>query len=195
MGQGKNCEQRCASEQSADDPSCCGSSSCCQDEFCDESSREGNPTGTIPPGSNPGQDDLKDLLLRTQANFENYRKQAQKRMEEMQEMAARDCIVGVLPIFDNIDLALKHIDATNPENFIKGVTLISTQFMTFLEQNGVTTIPTLGAKFDPFLHEAILKVTSDESENTILEEYQRGFMLHGKVIRHAKVKVSAGAKK
>ncbi|MBI2102484.1 nucleotide exchange factor GrpE [Candidatus Woesearchaeota archaeon] len=137
-------------------------------------------------------DELKDLLLRTQANFENYRKQAQKRLEEMQEMAARDSILGVLPIFDTLDLALKHVDMEHPENFIKGVTLISTQFNTFLEQNGVAVVPTVGGRFDPFLHEAILKIPSEAPENTILEEYQRGFLLHGKVIRHAKVKVSAG---
>ncbi len=138
--------------------------------------------------------EIKDLLLRTQANFENYRKQMQKRMEEMQELAAKDIILSVLPLFDNLELALKHVDAQNPDDFIKGVTLISTQFNAFLEQQEITTIPTIGNTFDPFLHEAILKAPSGKTENTILEEYQKGFLMCGKVIRHAKVKVSAGKK-
>ncbi|MBS3168994.1 nucleotide exchange factor GrpE [Candidatus Woesearchaeota archaeon] len=137
---------------------------------------------------------VKDLLLRTQANFENYRKQVQKRMEEMQEVAARDVLLGVLPLFDNLDLALNHFDPGHSADFLKGVTLISTQFTAFLEQQGVTVIPAVGEKFDPFLHEAILKTASDQPEWIVLEEYQRGFRLHGKIIRHAKVRISAGKK-
>ncbi|MBI4152346.1 nucleotide exchange factor GrpE [Candidatus Woesearchaeota archaeon] len=137
---------------------------------------------------------VKDLLLRTQANFENYRKQVQKRMEEMQEVAARDVLLGVLPLFDNLNLALNHFDQDHPADFMKGITLISTQFAAFLEQLGVTVIPAVGEKFDPFLHEAILKTPSDQPEQIILEEYLRGFRLHGKIIRHAKVRISAGRK-
>lgn len=139
-------------------------------------------------------EELKDLLLRTQANFENYRKQMQKRVEEMQEIAAKEIILSVLPLFDNLELALKHVDTKNPDDFIKGVALISTQFNAFLEQKGIAIIPTVGETFDPFLHEVILKAPSENPENTILEEYQKGFFMHGKVIRHAKVKVSAGKK-
>lgn len=136
-------------------------------------------------------DGLKDLLLRTQANFENYRKQSQKRLEELQQMAARDVLVQLLPVIDNLALALKNVDPAHLEDFVKGVTLISDQFTTLLEELAVHRIPTEG-KFDPFLHEAIMKVPSDKPENIILEEFQRGFTLNGKVIRHAKVKVSAG---
>lgn len=139
-------------------------------------------------------EELKDLLLRTQANFENYRKQMQKRVEEMQEIAAKEIILSVLPLFDNLELALKHVDTKNPDDFIKGVALISTQFNAFLEQKGIAIIPTVGETFDPFLHEVILKGPSEKPENTILEEYQKGFFMCGKVIRHAKVKVSAGKK-
>ena len=137
-------------------------------------------------------DGLKDLLLRTQASFENYRKQMQKRLDEMQQMAARDVILQVLPLLDNLELALKNANAANPQDFIHGVELILGQVGAFLEQRGVTPMITVGQKFDPFLHEALLRVPSDQPENIILEEFQRGFTLHGKVIRHAKVKISAG---
>ncbi len=145
------------------------------------------------PSADPLQtvEGLKDLLLRTQANFENYRKQTQKRMEELQQMAARDVLVQLLPVIDNLELALKNANPSHLEDFVKGVTLISDQFTTLLGELGVHSIPTDG-KFDPFLHEAIMKSPSDKSENIILEEFQRGFTLNGKVIRHAKVKVSAG---
>ncbi len=136
-------------------------------------------------------DGLKDLLLRTQANFENYRKQSQKRLEELQQMAARDVLVQLLPVIDNLELALKNANPAHLGDFVKGVTLISNQFTALLEELGVHRISTEG-KFDPFLHEAIMKVPSDKPENIILEEFQRGFTLNGKVIRHAKVKVSAG---
>ncbi len=136
-------------------------------------------------------DGLKDLLLRTQANFENYRKQTQKRIEEIQQMAARDVLVQLLPVIDNLELALKNANPAHLADFVKGVTLISNQFTTLLGELAVHPIPTQG-KFDPSLHEAIMKAPSDKSENVILEEFQRGFTLHGKVIRHAKVKVSAG---
>ena len=135
-------------------------------------------------------DGLKDLLLRTQASFENYRKQMQKRLDEMQQMAARDVILQVLPLLDNLELALKNANAANPQDFIHGVELILGQAGAFLEQRGVTPMITVGQKFDPFLHEALLRVPSDQPENIILEEFQRGFTLHGKVIRHAKVKIS-----
>ncbi len=134
---------------------------------------------------------LKDLLLRTQANFENYRKQTQKRMEELQQMASRDVLMRVLPVIDNLELALKNVNPAHLEDFVKGVTLISDQFTKLLDELGVHRIATEG-KFDPFLHEAIMKAPSDKAENIILEEFQRGFTLNGKVIRHAKVKVSAG---
>ena len=145
------------------------------------------------PSADPLQavEGLKDLLLRTQANFENYRKQTQKRMEELQQMAARDVLVQLLPVIDNLELALKNAHSAHLEDFVKGVTLISGQFTKLLDELGVHRIPVDG-KFDPFLHEAIMKAPSDKPENTILEEFQRGFTLHGKVIRHAKVKVSAG---
>lgn len=142
------------------------------------------------PKSDPVQE-LTELLQRTQANFENYRKQTEKRIEDIKQMAAKDVIVQLLPLIDNFELALKNARA-HPEEFVKGVELIYSQLVDVLQQSGVQSIVTEKKAFDPYLHEALLKVESSQPANTILEEFQKGFTLHGQVIRHARVKISAG---
>ena len=133
-----------------------------------------------------------ELLQRTQANFENFRKQTEKRMEEIREMASKDMILQILPILDNFELALKSTEQTG--DFVKGVELIYAQLFTVLEDNGVKFIETENKMFDPHYHEALIKVESDLPENNIVEEFQKGYLLHARVIRHARVKISAGKK-
>ena len=134
--------------------------------------------------------ELKELLQRTQANFENYRKQMEKRFEEIQQFAAKSIIMELLPILDNFELALKH--AQNHADFSKGMELIYSQLLTLLEDNGVKAFSSAGQRYDPYVHEALLKVDSDLPENTVVEEFQKGYTLHTKVIRHARVKISSG---
>jgi len=140
--------------------------------------------------------EMRELLQRTQANFENYRKQTEKRIDEIREMAARNIILEILPAMDNFALALKSADTnSNPKDFLAGVELIYSQLFGVLENNGIKPIKTDNQMFDPFYHEALMKMESDFPENTIVEELQKGFMLNDKVIRHARVKVSAGKTK
>ncbi len=141
---------------------------------------------------NKEADELKELLQRTQASFENFRKQTEKRIQEIHNLAGRDVILQVLPIVDNFTLALKNTE--NKEEFQEGIELIYSQFNKMLKDNGVKIIETENKKFDPFRHEALMKVESDKDEDIIIEEFQHGYMLNGTVIRHAKVKVSAGQK-
>ena len=140
-------------------------------------------------------EELTDLLKRTQANFENYRKQTQSYIEEIKKMAGRDILLQVLPILDNFELALKAApkDQASTE-FVQGITLIHSQVLQLLQQNNVVPIETISKDFDPCYHEALMKVASDLPENKIIEEFQKGFLLQGKVLRHAKVKISAGKK-
>ncbi len=135
--------------------------------------------------------ELKELLQRTQAGFENYKKQTEKRIEDIQEMASKRVIIQLLPILDNLELALKNAP-TEENEFTKGIVLIHSQFHQLLEDNGIETIKTENETFDPHLHEALMKTPSDKPENTIIEEFQKGYMLNDIVIRHAKVKLSAG---
>ena len=140
--------------------------------------------------------EVKELLQRKQAELENYRKQDDKRFIEMKELANKNLIFKLLPVVDNFELALKSADTnSNPEDFLKGVELIYSQLFSFLENNHIQPMVTEKKEFDPYLHEALMKVNSDLPENVIIEELQKGFMLHDKVLRHAKVKISAGMKK
>lgn len=153
-----------------------------------------NKTENKTVDSKTEQQELKALLQRTQANLENYRKQTEKRIEEMEQMAAKNIILQVLPVIDNFELALKNADTNNnPKDFLMGVELIYAQLNSMLENNGIKPIEATGI-FDPFYHEALMKIESDLPENTIMEEFQRGFTLNDKVLRHTKVKVSAGKK-
>lgn len=137
--------------------------------------------------------ELTELLQRTQANFENYRKQQETRIKDIQEWANRDLISQLLTVLDNFELALKN--TKNHEDFIKGVELIYSQLSNTFEDNGLKPIKTKNQIFDPHYHEALMKEDSDEPENLILEELQKGYSLNERVIRHAKVKISSGNKK
>jgi len=137
--------------------------------------------------------EMTDLLKRTQANFENYQKQQEKRNQEFREFANKELILQILPVIDNFELALKNTQSHQKE-FIKGIELIYNQLNQILEDQGVQPILTKNQIFDPYFHEALMKEPSDKSENTITEEFQKGFTLNNQVIRHAKVKVSAGPK-
>ena len=138
-------------------------------------------------------EELTDLLKRTQANFENYRKQSQTYLEDIKKMAARDILLQVLPVLDNFELALKAVSSDQADTeFVRGVTLIHAQLLQLLQHNNVVPLETIGKNFDPYYHEALMRVPSTSPANKIIEEFQKGFTMHGKVLRHAKVKVSAG---
>ncbi len=139
--------------------------------------------------------EMKDLLQRTQANFENFRKQTDKRIEEIRSMASRGMITQILPVVDNFDLALKSVDKNEGNHdFIEGVEMIYTQMNAILKDAGVEEINTENEQFNPACHEALMKVDSDLPEGSIVEEFQKGFKMGDQVIRHARVKVSAGKK-
>ncbi len=144
--------------------------------------------------STPEQElqELTELLKRTQANFENYRKQTEKRIEEFQQFATKDLLLRILPIVDNFELALK-TSCGSVEDLRKGIELIYSQLFNLLEENGLRPITCEGT-FDPYQHEALMKVDSEQPEGIIIEELQKGFTLNGKIIRHAKVKISSGKK-
>ena len=95
--------------------------------------------------------EMKDLLQRTQANFENYRKQTEKRVEDIRLMASKDIILQLLPVIDNFELALKSAD-TNPnkDDLLSGIELIYSQLFSILEDRGVSIIKK--KDFDPFFH-------------------------------------------
>lgn len=157
---------------------------------------EKKETGEESPKNNgeTSFDELKELLQRTQANFENYRKQTEKRVEEIIQLAAKDIITQIIPILDNFELALQVAGSSSEQSeFMEGIILIHSRLTNILKDNGVEEITAEG-KFNPHIHEALMKIPSELPENTIIEILQKGYTLHGKLLRPARVKISAGQK-
>ena len=94
----------------------------------------------------------------------------------------------MLPVLDSFELALKNTE--DKEKFLAGVKILFAQFYSALQSQGLKPIKTKDEKFDPFRHEVLMKEASDKPDETILEEFQKGYMLNEKVLRHSKVKIS-----
>ncbi len=133
-------------------------------------------------------EELTDTLKRLQAEFENYKKRADKEKTEFTKFAHAGLIAQMLPVLDSFQIALKSTD--DKEKFIEGMKMIYAQFHSILESEGLMPIKANGEKFDPYRHEVLMKEQSDKPEDTILEEFQKGYMLNDKVLRHSKVKIS-----
>ena len=135
----------------------------------------------------------KDQYLRTLAEYENTKKRLQREREEFVKYSAETMVRGLLPIVDSLDQALVAVDKqSDPQAVIKGVHLIYRQLLGLLEKEGVKRISTVGEPFDPHQHEAIAQVEAADgtADNTVAEEVQVGYTMHGKVIRPAMVKVA-----
>lgn len=138
------------------------------------------------------RDELKDLLVRRQAEFDNFRKRTERERSEYLQYAGMEMVRDLLPILDDFERALK-ADASSPE-YAKGVEMIYTRMSESLKKLGLEPIVTEGAMFDPHLHQAIERVESaDAPENTILGEFQRGYNFKGKMLRPSMVRVAVKA--
>ena len=137
---------------------------------------------------------LEDRLLRTAAEFDNYKKRIARQYDDMVRSSSQRILGQMLEIVDNFERALEHgNDENNLEGFKKGAELIFGQMMDLLAKYDVRPIETIGKPFDPNLHEALMQVESDEYEEGIVAlEMTRGYMLGNKVLRHSKVGVSRG---
>lgn len=130
-----------------------------------------------------------DKYLRLLAEYDNYRKRSQKEKDAAWTNAKADTVKEILPVYDNLERALKQ--ETADEAYAKGVQMTMTQLKTVLEKLGLEEIPAQGETFDPAVHDAVMHC-EDESlgENTVAEVFQAGFKLGDKIIRHAMVKVA-----
>lgn len=130
-----------------------------------------------------------DKYLRLAAEYDNYRRRTAKEKDSIWNDAKADAAVAFLPVYDNLERALKQ--ETADEAFKKGVEMTMTQLKTVLEKLGITEIPALGQAFDPNLHNAVMHVEDENfGENTVCDVFQAGFQLGDKVIRFAMVKVA-----
>ena len=131
----------------------------------------------------------RDKYLRLAAEYDNYRKRSVKEREMIYIDARADVITRLLPVYDNLDRALK-VDCAD-EAFYKGVEMTMTQLTEILECLGVLPIPAVGQVFDPKCHNAVMTISDPElGEKVISEEYQKGFKLGDRVIRFSTVVVA-----
>jgi molecular chaperone GrpE len=138
------------------------------------------------------RDTYLDQLLRTKAEFMNYQKRMAKESVSTSQFAIQSLILDFLPELDNFDRALKLADNSKDfDKFVEGIKLIEEQLFKVLGKYGVEPIETVEKAFDPNLHEAVMEEENNEMpHHTIIDEFQRGFLLKERVIRPSKVKVS-----
>lgn len=157
------------------------------------------------PGEEPSTDaavaelqqeiaDLRDRSIRTLADFENYRRRSDREREDLRRYAAGDVLRDLLPVVDNLQRALAA--GGTVDDLKVGVELTLRQFTELLRQRGVAEVPALGEPFDPAVHEAVARVDDATVETpTVVDELQRGYTIHGKLLRPALVRVAMPAEK
>jgi molecular chaperone GrpE len=136
--------------------------------------------------------DLLAKLQRVSADYANFQKRAPKQISEALNYEKERIVKSLLPAIDNFEHTLAHAEsAENVEAVVKGVKIIYDQMLDILKAHDAEPINALGEKFDPALHQAMLQKADEEKEDgTVLEEFQRGYKLNGRVIRPAKVVVN-----
>ena len=140
---------------------------------------------------NPELLQLKDKYLRTLAEYENFRKRAEKEKAQMFELGAKSIIEALLPVVDNFERALSHVQEEEKDSpFVKGIEGIYKQIQKMFADCNIQEIEALGKKFDPALHNAVMtEEEGDAEEDTITQDLQKGYTYRGNVVRHSMVKV------
>lgn len=170
-------------------------------ESVEELEREMNATAAEAVAATEDRDDsktenadvaaMRERYLRTLADFENYRKRADREKADFYKYAMSGVVKDLLPVLDNFDRALDH--AEEGDDFHKGVLLIYKQLFALLEKHGLRTIDESGVHFDPNIHEAVVR-EEDPSvpSHTVTAVLQKGYFLHDRLLRPAMVKVAVG---
>jgi molecular chaperone GrpE len=141
---------------------------------------------------------LYDRLLRGQAEFENYRKRVERERGELYQRGRDDVLLQFLPVVDNFERALSSLETSDgdAESMRHGVELIHKQFKDLLSKFGLEAVEAVGQVFDPHVHEAVTTEATDKhEENTVIEEFQRGYRIGDRLLRPSKVKVASTPEK
>ena len=133
--------------------------------------------------------ELRDVLLRRQADFENFRRRTERERSEFLQFTAMELVRNLVPVLDDFERALK-ADNSGAE-YARGVELIYQRFDDVLKKLGLEPIEAAGKLFDPNVHQAVERVQTDEiPDQTIIEEYQKGYNFKGRLLRPSMVKVA-----
>ncbi len=138
--------------------------------------------------------ELREKAARAQADFENARKRVEREHGEAVKRAGERVVSALLPVIDNLERAIDHETLGGERGeLLKGVELVRQQLLEVLAREGVTVIDPFGQPFDPFTHEAVVQRDDPEvPDHTVVEVLQKGYQIHGRVIRNAMVAVSTG---
>jgi len=139
------------------------------------------------------QERLKDTherLLRTAAEFENFRKRVQKEKDDLRKFAVESLLKDFLPVADNLERALDHAEEHDLRQVIEGVRLVQKMLADALGKHGVVAFSAVGQPFDPNVHEALMQADSDKPPGTVVSEMARGYKLHDRLVRPAAVVVA-----
>lgn len=138
---------------------------------------------------------MREQLLRTAADFDNFRKRSRREVEEAQRRGRESILKDLLPVFDNLERAASHAEnAPDVKSVAEGVRIVAKQFVDTLDRMGIKRIAAVGKPFDPSVHEAIQQLESTEHPaGVVIAEVQPGYMLGDYLIRAAMVVVSKGS--
>jgi molecular chaperone GrpE len=133
-----------------------------------------------------------DRLLRTLAEHENYKKRMARERADFLKFGNESLIKELLPVLDNLELSLEHArNATNANAITEGLELVKKEFLRKLEKFGLSAISARGKKFDPNRHEAVAQIeTAEHPENTVVDEFQKGYFIHDRLLRPARVSIA-----
>lgn len=137
------------------------------------------------------KEDLYQRFLRTQAEFDNYKKRSLREREAQAKYKSQDLVTELLPVIDNFERALQ-VEANDAnKGLLDGISMVYKQLMDALKTEGVEPIEAVGKEFDPNIHQAVMQVEDETKDsNIIVEELQKGYMLKDRVIRPSMVKVN-----
>ena len=159
------------------------------EEVADEKTAAAEQT----PAENAAEPNWKENCARLMADFDNYRKRMARDREDLVKSAAKDVVQDILATVDNLARALDGAKDKAEDPFVQGVKLVYDGLLKALEKHGATPIDSVGEPFNADYHEAVAQLPSqDVEEGVITNEVLRGWLLHGKLLRAAKVVVSAG---
>ncbi|NMC73198.1 MAG: nucleotide exchange factor GrpE, partial [Geobacteraceae bacterium] len=136
-----------------------------------------------------------DKYLRERADLENYRRRVQKDKEDLMKYGNECLLLEILPVLDNMERALSHASEESLSAVIEGVSLTRSMLLSVLKKFGVEPVEAKGAVFDPAFHQAMCQIESADAEpNTVIEEFQKGYLLNDRLLRPAMVSVAAAPK-
>jgi molecular chaperone GrpE len=150
----------------------------------DQSNKEEQPQGTEP--------DWQQKYVYLYAEFENFKKRAFKERQDAIKYAIEGPAAALLEVLDNFERALQFAKPDADPNLVEGLKMVMTQFKSTLEKQNVVEVPAMGQPFNPELHEAVGQIASEHPTGHVAQCHQKGYSLHGRLIRPARVLVSTG---